>query len=83
MLDKSLQESLDLLRKKYARVDDNMVDMETITNKRTLRISTYLDEEMDDLIHDLIFKIKKKEGKKPKINEILERAIKKLYEEFL
>ena len=49
--------------------------------KRTIRISTYISKEISDLLDEVIIKIKKKEKKKPKINEILEKAIQKLYDE--
>jgi hypothetical protein len=52
-----------------------------IQNKREIRISTYISKEIGDLLDEIIIKIKKTEKRKPKINEILERAIKKLYED--
>ena len=49
--------------------------------KRIIRISTYISKEINDLLDEIIIKIKRKEKKKPKINEILEKAIQKLYDE--
>jgi predicted nucleotide-binding protein (sugar kinase/HSP70/actin superfamily) len=57
------------------------VNIDQEENKRTVRISTYISKETSDLLDEIVIKIKKTEKRKPKINEILERAIEKLYED--
>ena len=48
--------------------------------RRTYRVSTFISENAGDLLDELILKIKKDEGKKPKIAEVIERALKQLSE---
>lgn len=43
--------------------------------KRTARVSTYITDEANDTLEMLIIKLRRKEGKKPTIGEVLERAI--------
>jgi len=52
-----------------------------VGKKRTMRISTYIHDEFGDLLDKIILQIKRNEKKKPKIAEVLERAIKKLHDD--
>jgi len=54
----------------------------TSSTRRTARISTYITDEASDMLQMLIMKIKKKEGKKPSIGEVLERGLAELDKRF-
>lgn len=47
--------------------------------KRSVRIGTYITEEVSDMLDDIILKTKRQTRKKPKIAEVLELAITNLY----
>jgi hypothetical protein len=50
-----------------------------VKNKRTARISTYITEEANDMIYNIITEIKKQGNKKPKIAEVIELSLTELY----
>jgi len=60
----------------YKKENSEAVD---IYAKRTVRIGTYITEEVGDMLDDIIIRIKRQTRKKPKIAEILELAITDLY----
>jgi len=74
---KNLKKSFENSNKIYNINLDQKENSESVSTgkKRQFRISTYVTDEIGDLIDEIIVKIKKQEGKKPKIAEILERAI--------
>lgn len=43
--------------------------------RRTYRVSTFISEDAGNTLDELILKIKKLEGKKPKISKVLEMAL--------
>ena len=47
--------------------------------KRSVRIGTYITEEVGDMLDDIILRTKRQTRKKPKIAEVLELAITNLY----
>ncbi len=51
-----------------------------VKSKRTERISTYISREASDMLDDIIIKIKRSKGKKPKIAEVIELALIELNE---
>jgi len=52
------------------------------TPRRTYRVSTFISEDAGDILDELILKIKKAEGKKPKISRVLEMALSSLNSNF-
>jgi hypothetical protein len=50
--------------------------------RRQYRISTYINEEAGERLENLIIKVRRARGKKPKIAEVLEQAL-KAYDETL
>ena len=60
----------------YKKENSEAVD---VFAKRTVRIGTYITEEVSDMLDDIIIKTKRQTRKKPKIAEILELAITDLY----
>jgi len=58
------------------------VSLKTKTPRRTYRVSTFISEDAGDMLDELILKIKKAEGKKPKISHVLEIALSSLNSNF-
>ncbi|RBP53513.1 hypothetical protein [Arenicella xantha] len=54
------------------------VSLKTKTPRRTYRVSTFISEDAGDTLDKLILRIKKVEGKKPKISRVLEMALSSL-----
>ncbi len=51
------------------------VPLVTPETRRTARISTYISEDSRDRLENITIQLRKKEGRKPKIAEVLERAL--------
>jgi len=49
--------------------------LKTKIPRRTYRVSTFVSEDAGDMLDELILRIKKAEGKKPKISRVLEMAL--------
>lgn len=58
------------------------VALKTKIPRRTYRVSTFISEDAGDMLDELILKIKKVEGKKPKISRVLEMALSSLDSNF-
>jgi len=51
------------------------ISLKTKKPRRTYRVSTFISEEHGDILDELILTVKKINGKKPKISQILEMAL--------
>jgi len=56
--------------------------LKTKVPRRTYRVSTFISEDAGDTLDELILRIKKAEGKKPKISRVLEMALSSLDSKF-
>ena len=56
--------------------------LKTKIPRRTYRVSTFINEDAGDTLDELILRIKKAEGKKPKISRVLEMALSSLDSNF-
>ena len=59
------------------------IPLKTQKPRRTYRVSTYISEEAGEDLDQMTLAIKKKEGKKPKIAEVLERSLAALNKQLL
>ncbi|GHA18983.1 hypothetical protein GCM10008090_30850 [Arenicella chitinivorans] len=59
------------------------IPLKTQKPRRTYRVSTYISEDAGEVLDQLTLAIKRKEGKKPKIAEVLERSLSALNKQLL
>ena len=56
-------------------LDENSEAVAVSSSRRTYRVSTFISEGHGDTLDELILTIKKIDGKKPKISQVLEMAL--------